>query len=312
MHVSTHVSRFRGNGMLIICWRLRVEDGGWHPAGLRASPADGPRGNAVSPPSTNFARLNSLAWCWDQLPPELSRVVWGEAKYLHPQTAPWVWHISDPFNTVWDIQRGSSSALHILSSDVPRAIALRKQQLTQYVKSCVWDRQRLLGPRNDGFRYALAHKTRTQWSWNGWAKMGKLKWGARTALNSPKASAFRRLSVGFSCYPFSLIRFGATEKHMFLEIGVHISETPDMLSMNALYTTCILGAPWAHWEEFKTYITLTPSLNQCLSDTLIDTSNLCLDLVVQPGSQPASQLASRSRPPYWYPRLTDAWRCENR
>ena len=51
-------------------------------------------------------------------------------------------------------------------------------------------------------------------------EMGKLKWvswngspkasafHARTLLNSPKASAFRKLSVSFSCYPFSLTRFG--------------------------------------------------------------------------------------------------------
>ena len=31
-------------------------------------------------------------------------------------------------------------------------------------------------------------------------------------LNSPKALAFRQLSVSFSCYPFSLTRFGATDQ----------------------------------------------------------------------------------------------------
>ena len=59
-------------------------------------------------------------------------------------------------------------------------------------------------------------ETNCQWPWNGWAKMGKLKWVAKSVeafrargpLNSPKASAFRQPSISFSCYPFSLTRFG--------------------------------------------------------------------------------------------------------
>ena len=51
------------------------------------------------------------------------------------------------------------------------------------------------------------------------SKIGKLKCVTKSVsfscqdppLNSPKASAFRQLSVSFSCYPFSLTRLETTE-----------------------------------------------------------------------------------------------------
>ena len=61
-----------------------------------------------------------------------------------------------------------------------------------------------------------------QWPWNGYTEMGKLKWVTTNVSFScqdpPKfsksvifPSAFLQLSVIFSCYPFSLTLYGATD-----------------------------------------------------------------------------------------------------
>ena len=62
--------------------------------------------------------------------------------------------------------------------------------------------------------------------------MGKLKWvttsgsfSCQDPLNSPKASAFRQLSVSFLCHPFSLAPFGASEKGRPRVVGCSPSRT---------------------------------------------------------------------------------------
>ena len=59
-------------------------------------------------------------------------------------------------------------------------------------------------------------------------KMGKLKWVAKSVSfscqdNPPEIHQKRQLSVSFSCYSFSLARFGAIEKQSFhanLRLGI--------------------------------------------------------------------------------------------